>query len=115
MATEIHAEHVGSMLRQPWLLEARAAYRARSSTEADLRAAECTELKRTAVVCQYACPIWLLETLNVLMQIFLSLWLIVIPAAAISRTKSCGRKSLRSTVISSSIHPYSSGVYRQRW
>ncbi|HJZ07825.1 MAG TPA: hypothetical protein VJ283_07075, partial [Trebonia sp.] len=40
MATEIHAEHVGSMLRQPWLLEARAAYRAGSSTEADLRAAE---------------------------------------------------------------------------
>ncbi|MGA9010298.1 MAG: AMP-binding protein [Xanthobacteraceae bacterium] len=43
-----------------------------------------TELKRTAIVCQYVCPIWLLETLNVLMQIFLSLWLIVIPAAAIS-------------------------------
>jgi 5-methyltetrahydropteroyltriglutamate--homocysteine methyltransferase len=40
MATDIHAEHVGSMLRQPWLLEARAAYRAGSSTEADLRAAE---------------------------------------------------------------------------
>jgi methionine synthase II (cobalamin-independent) len=40
MATDIHAEHVGSMLRQPWLLEARAAYRAGSITEADLRAAE---------------------------------------------------------------------------
>ena len=40
MATDIHAEHVGSMLRQPWLLEARAAYRAGSGTEADLRAAE---------------------------------------------------------------------------
>ena len=40
MATDIHAEHVGSMLRQPWLLEARAAYRAGRITEADLRAAE---------------------------------------------------------------------------
>ena len=40
MATDIHAEHVGSMLRQPWLLEARAAYRAGRTTEADLRAAE---------------------------------------------------------------------------
>jgi acetyltransferase-like isoleucine patch superfamily enzyme len=44
----------------------------------------CTELKRTAIACQYASPTWLLETLNVVMQIFLSLWLIVVPAAAIS-------------------------------
>ena len=44
----------------------------------------CTELKRTAITCQYASPTWLLETLNVLMQILLSLWLIVVPAAAIS-------------------------------
>jgi non-ribosomal peptide synthetase-like protein len=43
----------------------------------------CTELKRTAVACRYGCPIWLLETLNVLMQIFLSFWLIVVPTAAI--------------------------------
>ena len=43
----------------------------------------CTELKRTAIACQYAYPIWLLETLNVLMQIFLSFWLIVVPTAAI--------------------------------
>ena len=43
----------------------------------------CTELKRTAIACQYAYPIWLLETLNVIMQIFLSFWLIVVPAAAI--------------------------------
>jgi len=40
MATDIHAEHVGSMLRQPWLLEARAAQAAGTITEADLRAAE---------------------------------------------------------------------------
>ena len=44
----------------------------------------CTELKRTAIACQYAYPIRLLETLNVLMQIFLSFWLIVVPTAAIS-------------------------------
>ena len=43
----------------------------------------CTELKRTANICQYAYPIWLLETLNVLMQIFLSFWLNVVPTAAI--------------------------------
>ena len=43
----------------------------------------CTELKRTAIACQYAYPIWLLETLNVLMQIFLSFWLIVVPTAVI--------------------------------
>ena len=43
----------------------------------------CTELKRTATACQYAYPIWLLETLNLLMQIFLSFWLIVVPTAAI--------------------------------
>lgn len=44
----------------------------------------CTELKRTANTCQYAYPIWLLETLNILMQVFLSFWLNVVPSAAIS-------------------------------
>jgi non-ribosomal peptide synthetase-like protein len=48
------------------------------------RSGRYTELKRTANACQYACPTWLLETFNVLMQIFLSSWLIVIPAATIS-------------------------------
>ena len=43
----------------------------------------CTELKRTANACQYAYPIWLLETLNILMQIFISFWLSVVPTAAI--------------------------------
>jgi non-ribosomal peptide synthetase-like protein len=43
----------------------------------------CTRLKRTAVTCQYAHPIWLLETLNVLMQVFLSFCLIAAPTAAI--------------------------------
>ena len=48
------------------------------------RSGRCTELKRTAIVCQYACPTWLLETFNVLMQIFLSLCLVVVPIAAVS-------------------------------
>ncbi len=47
------------------------------------RSGRCTELKRTAITCRYVYPIWLLETLNVLMQIFLSFWLIVVPTAAI--------------------------------
>src|SRR6202012_3211420 len=40
MATDIHAEHVGSLLRQPWLLTARADHRAGKITEGELRAAE---------------------------------------------------------------------------
>jgi amino acid adenylation domain-containing protein len=44
----------------------------------------CTELKRTASCCQYASPIWLLEVLNIAMQIFISFWLIIAPTAAIS-------------------------------
>ena len=37
---DIHAEHVGSLLRQPWLLTARHEYRAGAISEAELRAAE---------------------------------------------------------------------------
>jgi non-ribosomal peptide synthetase-like protein len=44
----------------------------------------CTELKRTANTCRYVSPIWILETLNILMQVFLSFCLIVVPAFAIS-------------------------------
>jgi 5-methyltetrahydropteroyltriglutamate--homocysteine methyltransferase len=40
MATDIHAEHVGSLLRQPWLLEARAKYSAGAASLAELRQAE---------------------------------------------------------------------------
>ena len=47
-------------------------------------AGRCTELKRTASVCQYTQPIWLLETLNILMQGFLIFWLSVAPTVAIS-------------------------------
>lgn len=43
----------------------------------------CTELKRTANACQYAHPIWLLETLNVLMQVVTSTCITVVPTAAI--------------------------------
>ena len=37
---DIHAEHVGSLLRQPWLLAARDGHRAGTITEGELRAAE---------------------------------------------------------------------------
>jgi 5-methyltetrahydropteroyltriglutamate--homocysteine methyltransferase len=40
MATDHHAEHVGSLLRQPWLLDARAAHERGELTEAGLRSAE---------------------------------------------------------------------------
>jgi len=40
MATDIHAEHVGSLLRQPWLLAARAEHKAGRLTESELRAVE---------------------------------------------------------------------------
>jgi non-ribosomal peptide synthetase-like protein len=44
----------------------------------------CTELKRTANSCRYAYPFWFIETLNILMQIFLDFWLLVVPAAAVT-------------------------------
>jgi len=40
MATEYHAEHVGSLLRPPWLLEARAASKRGHLSEAELAEAE---------------------------------------------------------------------------
>lgn len=43
----------------------------------------CTELKRTERVCRYAQPAWLLETLNIVMQIFLFFCLNLLPAAVI--------------------------------
>ena len=43
----------------------------------------CTELKRTTDFCRYAQPIWLLETLNVLMQVFIAFWLSAVTPAAI--------------------------------
>ena len=40
MATDFHAEHVGSMLRQPRLLDARTAFRAGQLPEGELRSVE---------------------------------------------------------------------------
>jgi len=40
MATDDHAEHVGSLLRQPWLLAARAGHRQGKLTDAGLREVE---------------------------------------------------------------------------
>jgi non-ribosomal peptide synthetase-like protein len=47
------------------------------------RSGYCTELKRTASTCRYATPIWLLETLNILMQAVLFFSLTVVPTATI--------------------------------
>ena len=44
----------------------------------------CTELKRTASRCRYAVPFWFMETLNILMQIFLDFWLLVVPTAVVT-------------------------------
>jgi len=44
----------------------------------------CTELKRTANSCRYAYPFWFMETLNILMQIFLDFWLLVVPTATVT-------------------------------
>ena len=43
-----------------------------------------TELRRTAKNCKSSYPFWFLETLNILMQVFLDFWLIVVPTAAVS-------------------------------
>ena len=44
----------------------------------------CTELQRTASSCQYAYPFWFMEILNILMQVFLDFWLLVVPTAAVT-------------------------------
>jgi non-ribosomal peptide synthetase-like protein len=44
-----------------------------------------TELKRTESSCRYVLPSWILEALNILMQVFLELCLTVLPTAAIAR------------------------------
>jgi non-ribosomal peptide synthetase-like protein len=41
----------------------------------------CIELKRTANTCRYAYPIWLLETVNILMQQFVFFWISAVPIA----------------------------------
>ena len=44
----------------------------------------CMDLKRTAKSCESTLPDWFMETLNILMQVFLDFWLIVVPTAAVS-------------------------------
>jgi non-ribosomal peptide synthetase-like protein len=44
----------------------------------------CTELKRTAAFCRYKVPLWLLESLNIAMQSFVSFCLFVVPTASIA-------------------------------
>jgi non-ribosomal peptide synthetase-like protein len=46
-------------------------------------AGRCTGLARTANGCRDVRPIWLPEGLNLLMQIFIAFWLVVLPAAVI--------------------------------
>ena len=45
---------------------------------------KCTKLKRTTTFCELAYPAWFMEMLNILMQIFLDFWLIVVPTAAVT-------------------------------
>jgi non-ribosomal peptide synthetase-like protein len=47
------------------------------------RVGRCTHLVRTANACRNVHPIWLLEGTNLFMQLFISFWLRVLPAAAI--------------------------------
>ena len=44
----------------------------------------CTELERTANSCKTTYPSWFMETLNILMQIFLDFWLIVVPTGVVT-------------------------------
>jgi non-ribosomal peptide synthetase-like protein len=44
----------------------------------------CTELKRTADSCAPVRPFWFVETLNILMQVFLEFLLIVVPTSAVT-------------------------------
>jgi non-ribosomal peptide synthetase-like protein len=44
----------------------------------------CTQLNRTATSCRSTYPFWLMETLNILMQVFLDFWLLVAPTAAVT-------------------------------
>jgi amino acid adenylation domain-containing protein len=44
----------------------------------------CTELKRTANSCESRRAPWLMEAINILMQVFLEFWLIIVPTAAVT-------------------------------
>ena len=44
----------------------------------------CTDLNRTANSCRYTKPLWFLEMLNILMQVFLEFCLVVMPTAMVT-------------------------------
>ncbi len=44
----------------------------------------CTPLRRTAENCKLTGPAWLMESFNILMQVFLDFWLVVAPTAAVT-------------------------------
>ncbi len=44
----------------------------------------CTQLQRTAETCEVRHPFWVMETLNILMNVFLDFWLMVVPTAVVS-------------------------------
>ncbi|MFC1740342.1 AMP-binding protein [Pseudomonadota bacterium] len=47
-------------------------------------AGRCVNLQRTARTCYSRKPAWLMESINILMQVFLDFWLLVVPTAAVS-------------------------------
>ena len=44
----------------------------------------CVPLSRTADHCRQKLPVWLMETINILLQVFLDFWLVVAPTAAVT-------------------------------
>jgi len=57
MSTEYHAEHVGSLLRPPWLLAARAARGFASTSKGNLLTIE-EERRKLALVADTAAKVW---------------------------------------------------------
>lgn len=47
-------------------------------------AGRCTEIRRTANNCRYRYPFWFMETVNILMQLVLDFFLVVVPTAAVT-------------------------------
>jgi non-ribosomal peptide synthetase-like protein len=45
---------------------------------------QCTRLNRTAETCRPKRPVWMMETLNIVMQVFIEFWLIIIPTALVT-------------------------------
>ena len=47
-------------------------------------AGRCTEVKNKVAKCKQKSPFWFMETLNILMQVFLDFWLLVAPTASVA-------------------------------